>query len=238
MRKRVLLLLAGLAIVSGSAFAGTLSYTNQIKNNDENKTRTQIVSNWTVGKGSYKFDNGSKLVFSAEKDFYHYVGTSTKSDHQGWDTGIGYFVPVDSFEMFGKTFKNEVGVEYFWDQEEAYDSVAQREESEVGLAWNTKAKLDKITTLKSKLWGRFIEYEKGDASESHFVAGMKNDLLFKFNKNWDARLTLSMFQGGYHGILQETTYMYGKDNVEGFNYEAFARLNYKKDLYKTGLMSI
>jgi hypothetical protein len=237
MKKRISILLAGLAIVSGSAFAGSLSLTNEVKMNDEEGYRSdgRTKYEWTIANGNYKFDNGLRFLFDIDRDFYKYE--SDTEEHEGWDTGFGLFTPVPKFEMLGKTFQNEVGVEYYFDQESDYDNKDQAEEHEIGLAWKTVTKLDEITTFSSKMWGRYIDYEQGTKDETHFVVGIENDIKMKFNKNWSASMALDMFQGGYEQLSQSTQFD-GTDSVHGFNYEYFASLDYTADLYKTDTLTV
>ncbi|WP_319370640.1 hypothetical protein [uncultured Ilyobacter sp.] len=234
MKKRIALLLAGLSIVSGTALAGSLSLVDEIKINDETNYRSdeRIKTEWTIVKGEYKADNGLKLKFDIDRDDINYDATGYE-DHEGWDTYFAAYYPLASAELGGLTFKNEIGAEIYYDQEDSYDKngseQAGKEETELGLALKTKTKLNDITTWSTKFWARNVDYEKGTTEDDDVLFGIETALGMEFNKNWSAEIEVDGFWGGY----SDSANTFAGNGIDSFNYEVFAYLNYVQDLYKT-----
>ncbi|WP_319205580.1 hypothetical protein [uncultured Ilyobacter sp.] len=234
MKKRIALLLAGLAIVSGTALGASFKLTDEIKINDETNYRSdeRIKTEWTIAKGEYKADNGLKLKFDIDRDDINY-DASGYEDHEGWDTYFAAYYPLASVELGGLTFKNEIGAEVYYDQEDSYDKngseQSEKEETELGLAFKTKTQLNDFTTLSAKLWGRNVDYEKGTTDEDEVLYGIETSLEMDFNKNWSAEVEVDGFWGGY----SDSANTFAGDGIDSFNYEVFAYLNYVQDLYKT-----
>lgn len=220
--KKKLLLMMGLMAVCSTAFAGNFSFTNEIKMNDETNYRPdgRKKVEWTLGRGSYKMDNGLNFKFDVDRDFVTYQNKPGGS-YEGWDTYAALYYPVTSFEIAGFTFNNQVGAELYWD-----DSTTT-EETEIGLAWQTSTKLDKTTSLSMKFWGRNINIESGSSDETDMVYGIETSLGKKINGNWSASASVNTLWGGYND--GGSTFYNGRDD---FNYEVFTYLNYDKDLYK------
>jgi len=226
MKKRVLFL-AGLLLVSASAFAGTFRFTNEVKLNDETNYRPdgRKKTEWTLAKGSYKTESGLKLIFDVDRDFVRYKKAPTKEEYQGWDTYAGVYQDIPSFDLMGLTFKNSLGADFYWDKSEKENAY---EETEAGLAWKTSTKLTDTRKLAFKFWGRHIQKEKKNSyDESDIVYGIEADLTEKFNKNWRFSASLDGYWGGYSD--GGSTFYNGRD---AFNYEASTALNYFTPLYE------
>lgn len=85
MRKQLLVLLAGISLVSGTAFAGELtSFTHEAVVNDFDGGKEHIE--WTLGKGSYKINDKLSFNFDIDKDF---IKESNGTRYEGWDTEFG-----------------------------------------------------------------------------------------------------------------------------------------------------
>lgn len=234
MKKRIAVLLAGLAIVSGSALASSFKLTDEVKINDETNYRSdeRIKTEWTIVKGEYKADSGLKFKFDVDRDYIKY-DASGYEDHEGWDTYFGLYYPLESFEIAGLEFKNEIGAEVYYDQEDEYDKngsdSSEKEETEIGVALKTKAKLNETTTWSTKLWARNVDYEKGSTDEDEMVYGIETALGMDFNENWSAEVEVDGFWGGY----SDGSNTFAGGGIDEFNYEAFAYLNYNQELFKT-----
>ncbi|WP_320046416.1 hypothetical protein [uncultured Ilyobacter sp.] len=232
MKKRIALLLAGVSIVSGTALAASFKLTDEIKINDETNYRSdeRIETEWTIAKGEYKADNGFKLKFDIDRDDINY-DASGYEDHEGWDTYFAAYYPLASVELAGLIFKNEIGAEMYYDQEDSYDkngsTQAEKEETELGLALKIKTKLNDITTWSTKLWTRNVDYEKG-TTDDDVLYGIETTVGMDFNKSWSAELEVDGFWGGY----SDSGSTFAGDGIDSFNYEVFAYLNYVQDLYK------
>lgn len=84
MRKQLLVLLAGISLVSGTAFAGELtSFTHEAVFNNFDLGYEQLE--WTLGKGAYKINDKLTFNFDIDKDYI----TSSKVKFEGWDTEFG-----------------------------------------------------------------------------------------------------------------------------------------------------
>lgn len=220
--KKKLLLMMGLMAVCSTAFAGTLTFTNEAKMNDETNYRPdgRKKLEWTLGKGSYKMDNGLTFKFDVDRDFVTY-NNKPGGGYEGWDTYAGIYYPLESFELGGLTFKNQVGADFYWD-----DSTTT-EETEYGLSLKTSTKLDKTTGFAVRFMGRNITREGSTYDETDMIFGIETDLSKKFNEEWRASASLDGYWGGYND--GGSTFYNGRDD---FNYQAFTYLKYKKDLYE------
>ncbi len=234
MKRRIALLLAGLTVVSGTVLAGSLKLADEVKINDETNYRSdeRIKTEWTIAKGEYKTDNKIKLKFDVDRDYMKY-DNSGYEDHEGLDTYFAAYYPIGTFELTGLEFKNEVGAEVYYDQEDEYNKngsiSAEKEETEIGLALKTKTKLNDTTTWATKLWARNVDYEKGITEDDDMVYGIETSLGMNFNKNWSADIEADGFWGGY----TDGDSTFAGNGIDGFNYEIFAYLNYIQELYKT-----
>ena len=82
MKKQLLVLLAGISLVSGTAFAGELtSFTHEGVFNEVDGGSKQLE--WTVGKGTYKINDKFSFGFDVDKD---YITTATGVKKEGWDS--------------------------------------------------------------------------------------------------------------------------------------------------------
>jgi len=233
-----IVLLAGVALVSGTIFAGEFKFTNEAKLNDQSNYSNSKKTEWTLAKGHYRFDNGLEFRFDVDRDFTKYEDRN--EDHEGWDTYAGLFMPVGSFEVGGLTFNNKIGIELLYDQEDSFDSYIgetkgktdEKEETEVGFALESGTVLSETETFDIKLWGRNVKYEKGDIDEDEFIGGLELGYVNELNENWTFEGYLYGFVGGYYDggstFWKEDE---DGDDVDEFNYDAEFYLTYNKDLY-------
>ena len=233
MKNRIALLLAGLSIISGTALGASFKFTDEVKINDETNYRIdeRIETEWTIAKGEYKTDNGLQFIFDVDRDDINY-DASGYEDHEGWDTYFAAYFPIPSLNLAGITFKNEIGLETYYDQEDSYDengsAQGEKEETELGLAFKTRTKLNDTTNWSTKLWARSIDFEQGTTEEDDKVYGIETKMEMDFNENWSAEVEVDGFWGGY----SDSNSTFADDEMDSFNYEAFAYLNYNQDLVK------
>jgi hypothetical protein len=79
MKKRLAVLLAGMTLVGANAFAGNLSYKQEVKVNDYKESDTKIE--WTLALGSYGINDTFKFLYDVDRDL--------NEGNDGWDTQFG-----------------------------------------------------------------------------------------------------------------------------------------------------
>ena len=98
-----------------------------------------------------------KFKFDVDRDFIDDAGKGIEN-HEGWDTMFGIYVPVGKFDMFGKSWENEIGAKVLYDQEDAYNTTGEYEETEYGLELITSTNLSDVSKFSIGLVGRACRY--------------------------------------------------------------------------------
>ncbi len=193
--KKISLALAALTLAA-TANAASFNLTHEAKLNDESIYKGTEKIEYTLAKGDYKLDNGMKFKFDVDRDFIKDEGKGIE-DHEGWDTAFGVYAPAGKFDMLGKTWKNQIGAKFLYDQEDAYDTTNEYEESEYGLEFITSTNLSDITKLDIALSGMYADTDnKGTEYDGEYY-GIETTLATKWTKNWSSKTYFNQYFGGY-----------------------------------------
>ncbi|WP_320047042.1 hypothetical protein [uncultured Ilyobacter sp.] len=121
MKKRLIVTLAGLLAVGAMASAANLSLTHEAKLNNHHQgsevTNDKDQVEYTLAKGSAKINDDWSFIFDLDRDYYDVDGGD---NYQGWDGEFGFKRKLADYDMFGKTWSNDIRFEMDYD---AYDSV-------------------------------------------------------------------------------------------------------------------
>lgn len=110
MRKQLLVLLAGISLVSGTAFAGELtSFTHEAVFNELDGGDKQLE--WTVGKGTYKINDKLSFGFDVDKD---YITTAAGEKQEGWDSTFKLIQNVGKVGAWDVTLNYRIDLDDNW----------------------------------------------------------------------------------------------------------------------------
>jgi hypothetical protein len=121
MKKRLIVTLAGLLALGAISSAANLSLTHEAKLNNHHQgsevENDHDVVEYTLAKGYAKINEDWSFIFDVDRDYHKVDGGD---NYQGWDTEFGLKRQLDSYDMFGKTWSNDIRFQMDYD---SYDSV-------------------------------------------------------------------------------------------------------------------
>ena len=236
--KKISILLAAISLAT-TANAASFNLTHEAKLNDESIYKGKEKIEYTLAKGDYKLDNGIKFKFDIDRDFTQDDGAGIE-DHEGWDTKFGIYAPVGEFDMFGKTWKNEVGAKLLYDQEDAYDSKEEYKETEYGAEFVTSTKLSDISKLKVAFTGMFADTEETDGTDyDGEYYGIEATMATKWSKNWSSETSLNQYWGGYtDGDFIGDSASTADYDSEEYTWEVCHDTKWKQSIVKTDDMDV
>ncbi len=122
MKRRLIVTLAGLLAVGAMASAANVSLTHEAKLNNHNVDASGSQVEYTLAKGSAKINDEWSFIFDVDRDYYRdQDATAGKEDYQGLDAEFGFKKKLADYDMFGKTWSNDVRFQMDYDSSDSMD---------------------------------------------------------------------------------------------------------------------